>query len=173
MLAEAGADGHALRKALLDMVGTHGEPRWSGVVAAILNREKKTRITPGSAAIAVRRTLASELAPYLVERLAERGERLLVRDALVSLGDVGFRALADVISNDEAPIRLKSGRARDAAFGSQEAVDLLTELDRERASRCATVCCVCSAVCRRTRRKATSTSSSSIGRVRSRSPAKS
>ncbi len=133
MLAEAGADGHALRKALLDMVGTHGEPRWSGVVAAILNREKKTRITPGSAAIAVRRTLASELAPYLVERLAERGERLLVRDALVSLGDVGFRALADVISNDEAPIRLKRQVARAiAAFGSQEAVDLLTErLDRE------------------------------------------
>ena len=127
MLAESGADGPALRKALLEMVSTHGEPRWAPVVREILKREAVRRIPPGLAATAVRRTLASDLAPYLVERLAERGDRLLVRDALVALGEPGFRALADVLESEDASIRSKRQVARAiAAFGSQEAVDLLT-----------------------------------------------
>jgi len=128
MLSETGEDGHALRKALLEMIGTHGDPRWVGVVSAILKRESKRLILPGVAAIAVRRTLATDLARYLVERLGERADRAIVRDALVALEQSGYQAVASALADDASSIRLKRQASRAvAAFGSQEAVDLLTQ----------------------------------------------
>ncbi|NUP09842.1 MAG: MFS transporter [Polyangiaceae bacterium] len=133
MIGDTTSEGSQLRRALLDVIGEHGDDRWSDVVVDVVHREPGRRPLGPSAASAIQRTRTTSLASYVVEHLAIREGRSQYRTALVSLGTAGFDALRDAFADPSVPERLQRQLPRAvAAFGTQEAVDLLSErLDAE------------------------------------------
>lgn len=133
MLVQKDEDGAALRRALLSVIGEHGDEHWGEVVKRIVERDGARRPLGAIAAPAIRRTRELRLAGYLVDQLASRDGREIVRDALVSLGSVGFAALKKAISDQQLPPRARRQLPRAvASFGTQEGLDLLIEcIERE------------------------------------------
>ncbi len=128
IVEQPGEDGMALRRALLGMIGEHGDHRFAPVVTRILAGDERKVCGGALAAAAVRRTQARDMAPYLVLHLAKREGRAAVRSALAALDADGFRALSEALSDSATPLRVRLQIPRSlAVFRSQEAVDLLTE----------------------------------------------
>lgn len=126
MLDERAPDRASLRDGLLRVIGEHGDERWRRVVRDIVTSDGNARALGPAAAASIRRTGDGSLAPFLVGQLALREGRAAYRDALVSLGDVGFDALRRALADEGCPLSIRRQVPRAiAAFGTQSAVDLL------------------------------------------------
>jgi len=139
MLVDSGDDGAALRRALLSVIGEHGNEHWGEVVRRIVERDGARRPIGAVAAPAIRRTRELRLAGYLVDQLVSREGRAVVRDALVSLGSVGFAALKKAILDESSTLRARRQLPRAvASFGTQEGLDLLVEcIEKEKSAQVA------------------------------------
>lgn len=128
LLDDEHEEGVRARRALLEAIGEHGNPRWAPVVLDIVEKDGKKRGLAGAAAGAIQRVAEASLVPYLVQHVGSvREARAAIRDAIVSLGDHGFAEAARALCSDDVPERTRAQLPRIlAGFGDQRAVDVLS-----------------------------------------------
>jgi hypothetical protein len=117
-------EGNEGRIALLQAILQDGDARWTNVLVELSNTED--REVARLSMLAMTRVRDPRFVPTLVQRLAFRDGRNLVRDALVALGNDALDALATALYAPSLPerVRLHVPRAI-ARFRNQRAADLL------------------------------------------------
>lgn len=127
VLDARGEAGAQARTALLSVIAEHGDERWLSVVEAAIEGD---RLAPASGAVvagAIRKMGDTRFLPLLVSRLALRDGRSSAREAIVSLGDAGYEAVARAMDDPSTDPRVRLHLPRTLSrFASQRAVDDLT-----------------------------------------------
>jgi hypothetical protein len=127
LLALEGDAGHAVAIALLDAIRDHADARWGDVLLRLVDDHRPD--VADHAAMALTTIEAPEVIPKLLSRLEQRSGRDSVRRALVRQGDAAFEALLEMLRDPAMPMRRRVHLPRTIArFGSQRAVDVLTDL---------------------------------------------
>jgi ATP/ADP translocase len=127
LLALEGDAGHAVAIALLDAIRDHADARWTDVLLRLVDDHRPD--VAEHAAMALTTIEAPAVIPKLLSRLDQRSGRDWVRRALVRQGDAAFEALLEMLRDPATPMRRRVHVPRTIArFGSQRAVDVLTEL---------------------------------------------
>ena len=124
MEGDAGRVGHL---ALLEAIRHSRDPRWVRVVSSLAGDDDPRVVE--QAALTMAAVPDPRFIPTLLERLARRDGRAAIREAFVSLGDVGLDALVKALRSEESDPRLRLHIPRTISkFGTQEALDLLVDV---------------------------------------------
>ncbi len=127
LLALEGDAGRAVAVALLDAIRDHADARWTDVLLELVEDPRPD--VAEHAAMAMATIQAPEMIPALIKRLDRREGRASVRQALVLQGDAAFDALLVALEDPQTPTRRRFHLPRTIArFGTQRAVDVLTDL---------------------------------------------
>ena len=127
LLALEGDTGRAVAIALLDAIRDHADPRWADVLLQLVEDDRPD--VADHAALALATIDAPAVIPRLIVRLDQHSGRDSARHALVRQGDAAFEALLRALRDPETPTRRRVHIPRTVArFGSQRAVDVLTDL---------------------------------------------
>ena len=127
LLALEGDAGRAVAVALLDAIRDHADARWTDVLLELVEDPRPDVAEHATMAMAT--IQAPEMIPALIRRLDRREGRASVRQALVLQGDAAFDALLVALEDPQTPTRRRFHLPRTIArFGTQRAVDVLTDL---------------------------------------------
>jgi AAA family ATP:ADP antiporter len=127
LLALDGDTGRAVTIALLDAIRDHADPRWADVLLRLVQDDRPD--VADHAALALGTIEAPAVIPALIVRLDQRSGRDSARRALVRQGEAAFEALLRALTDPATPTRRRGHLPRTIArFGSQRAVDVLTDL---------------------------------------------
>ncbi len=126
MRMDQGRAGTRAQIGLLEAIRADGDDTWVEVILALHKSGSPDAVR--AATLAMGTVHDPRFIPILIERLAFREERDLVRDAIVSLGDEALETLQKALTSDGVDARIRRHIPRTISrFGNQRAADMLAE----------------------------------------------